>query len=293
MDTQNKLKKEISLKELTTFRIGGKAKYFLEASNKEEVIEAIKWAKENSLPFFILGGGSNVLINDKKYKGLVIKLQTTNYKLLTNSMEVGAGLALGKIVGLALQNSLAGMEWAMGIPGTIGGAVYGNAGAFNQSISDAIEEVEVIDSKNQELRIKNYKKEECGFGYRDSIFKRDKNLIILSVKIKLQLGNKKEIENKMNEYFQKKKQTQPLEFFSAGSIFKNPEKFKAGELIEKTGLKGKRIGGVEISQKHANFIVNNGRGASRDAKKLIDLIKKQANKKFNIVLEEEIQLINF
>ncbi|MDO8524158.1 MAG: UDP-N-acetylmuramate dehydrogenase [bacterium] len=315
MDFQNKLKKNISLKDLTTFWIGPKAKYFCQTNSREEVVEAIKWAKAKRMPFFVLGGGSNVLINDKKYKGLVIKIRESGIRNQESGIEVGAGVALGKLVGVALQEGLTGMEWAMGIPGTVGGAIYGNAGAFGQSISDCVEKVEAIDFENQELRIRNYEKEECDFNYRDSIFKRNKNLVILSAKIKLQTGNKIEIENKMKEYFQKKKQTQPLEFFSAGSVFRNQElgiknqellkqflelkQFQdkniipSAWLIEKAGLKGKRIGGVEISRKHSNFIVNNGRGKARDVKKLIDLTKKTVKKKFGVDLEEEIQYLGF
>jgi len=316
------MQKDISLKELTTFRIGGKAKYFCQVSDKDEVVGAVKWAKQKRLPFFVLGGGSNVLKNDRKYKGLVIQVKSQNAKVKIENqkskviiIETGAGVSLGKLVGIALQNNLTGMEWAMGIPGAIGGAVYGNAGAFGFAMGDNIEEVETLDISNIKYQISNIKKEECEFRYRDSIFKKNKNLIILSAKIKLQTGEKTEIENKMKGYFQKKKQTQPLEFFCAGSIFKNQEleienqellekfpelkKFQdkniipAAWFIEKAGLKGKRIGGVEISPKHSNFIVSNGFGKARDVKKLIDLIKKQVKKKFNIILEEEIQLINF
>ncbi|MDD5738628.1 MAG: UDP-N-acetylmuramate dehydrogenase [Candidatus Pacebacteria bacterium] len=294
----NKMQKNILLKDLTTFKIGGVAKYYCQASSQEEIIEAVKWVQEKGAPFFVLGGGSNVLIGDKKYKGLVIQIKNQILKIKNTDqnskiIEVGAGVPLGKLVGVALQEGLTGMEWAMGIPGTAGGAVYGNTGAFGQSMGDIVEEVEAIDISNIKYQISNIKKEGCKFGYRDSIFKRSKNLIILSVKIKLQNGEKAEIENKMKEFFQKKKQTQPLEFFSAGSIFKNGENYKAADLIEKVGLKGKRIGGVEVSQKHSNFIVNNGRGKARDVKKLIDLIKKQVKKKFNMELQEEIQYLGF
>ena len=283
------------------------AKYFCFANNREEITEAIKWAKQKNMPFFILAGGSNVLINDGKFKGVVIKMKNEKLKIENQNekfkiIKAEAGVPLGKIVGLALQNSLTGMEWAMGIPGTIGGAVYGNAGAFGKSMADVVEEIEVCRaqpskklglSSGEDWALQTFKNKECQFGYRDSIFKRDKNLIILSVKIKLQTGDKAEIEKKMDNFFKIKKQTQPLEFFSAGSIFKNPEKLKVAELIEKAGLKGKRISGAEISQKHANFIVSNGRASARDVKKLIDLIKKQVKKKFNIILEEEIQYLNF
>ncbi len=303
------LKKNFSLKDLTTFKIGGKAKYFFEAQSQEQIIEAVKWAQQKKLPFFVLGGGSNVLISDKKYKGLVIKIKSTGLEVKEDTIEVDAGVSLGKLVGVALQNSLCGMEWAIGIPGTIGGAVYGNAGAFEKSIGDNIEEVEFLNIEKpvwgqtspelgaQAFRrsalIQVFKKEQCEFAYRDSIFKHNKNLIILSAKIKLQTGNKIEIENKMKEFFEKKKASQPLEYYSAGSVFKNPINFSAGQLIEKAGLKGKQIGKAQISNKHSNFIVNMGLAKAKDVKKLIKIIKKQVAKKFNIKLEEEIQFLNF
>ncbi|MFH0739981.1 MAG: UDP-N-acetylmuramate dehydrogenase [bacterium] len=324
MDIEQKIKKNISLKDFTSFKIGGKAKYFFKAENKEEIIEAIKWAQQKKLPFFVLGGGSNILISDKKFKGLAIKIQDSRFKIQDSIIEAEAGVPLGKIVGIALQQGLTGMEWAMGIPGTVGGAIHGNAGAFGKSMADAVEEVEVCGaqpSKKLELSSgegwapQTFKKDECEFGYRDSIFKRNKNLIILSAKIKLQKGDKIEIEKKMADFFKIKKQTQPLEFFSAGSVFKNQElgiknqellkrfpelkQFQdkniipSAWLIEKAGLKGKRIGGVEISRKHSNFIVSNGHGKARDVKKLINLIKKTVKKKFGVDLEEEVQLINF
>ncbi len=356
MDIEKKIKKNVLLKDLTTFRIGGKTKYFLEAGSKEEVSMAVQWAQEKGVPFFVLGAGSNTLVSDRKFNGLVIKVQSSKFKVQSYDekpivvgksepfkvIETEAGVPLGKIVGLALQNNLTGMEWAMGIPGTVGGAIYGNAGAFGKIMGDAVEEVNVIDifaleyslrhpersegSLNRDssaalsgLRmtdaVRSIKKEECGFGYRESIFKHNKNLIILSAKIKLKTGDKAEIEKKMKEYFQKKKQTQPLEYFSVGSIFKNQElgiknqellekfpelkQFKekkvipAAWLIEKCGLKGKQIGKAQISNKHSNFIVNMANAKAKDVKKLIDLIKKTVKKKFIIDLEEEIQYLNF
>lgn len=285
------LKKDFSLKDLTTFKIGGKTKYFFEAKSQDQIIEAVKWAQQKKLPFFVLAGGSNVLISDKKYKGLVIKIKTESLEIKDNIIEADAGVSLGKLVGFALQNNLTGMEWAIGIPGTLGGAVYGNTGSFKMSISDNLEEVKALEVKTGEIKI--FKKAECNFDYRNSIFKQQKNLIILSAKIKLSTGNKIEIENKMKDFFNQKKKVQPLEYYSAGSVFKNSENFSAWELIEKSGLKGKQIGKVQISNQHSNFIVNMGLGKANDVKKLINLIKKQVKKKFNIVLEEEIQFFNF
>lgn len=249
----------VSLKKYTTFQIGGPARYFFAAKNKASLIKAIQKAKKENLPFFILGNGSNLLVSDKGYKGLVIK----------------TGKPLASYVSK-------GLEWAVGIPGTIEGAVYGNAGAFGQSMQTAVKSVEVFDLKDEKIKILSNKN--CQFGYRDSVFKKNHNLIILSVKIK----TRKSDLNKIKEYLIYRKNNQPLSLPSAGSIFKNAPGFSAGELIEKCGLKGKKIGGAQISDIHANFIVNLGAAKAKDVLSLIKLMKKTVNKKFKIKLEEEI-----
>jgi len=296
-----KFKKNVSLKNYTTFKIGGPAKYFYIAKTKEDLIEAIKEAKKLKLPFFILGGGSNLLVSDKGFNGLVIKF----------------GQPLSSYVSK-------GLEWAVGIPGTVQGAVCSNAGAFKKSMKDVVESVEVFDTETGKVKI--FKNKDCKFGYRDSIFKKNKNLIILSVKIK-----KKKVDElrssprsanacvsnakKIKQYLNYRKKTQPLNFPSAGSVFKNYEsrimnyelvkKFPelkefnkkslipASYLIEKCGLKGKKIGKVKISEEHANFIVNLGDGKAKDVIKLIKLIKKRVKNKFKVNLEEEIQYLGF
>ncbi len=279
------VKENILLKEHTTFRIGGPAKYFFVAKTKTELIKAIKVAQKLKLPFFILGGGSNILVSDKGFNGLVIKY----------------GQPLSSYVSQ-------GLEWAVGIPGTIQGAVYGNAGAFQKSMRDVVEKVEVFDTKTEKIEI--FKNKDCRFSYRNSIFRKKKNLIILSVKIKSKKSNPKKIK----QYLDYKKKTQPLNLPSAGSVFKNPspsqvlKKFgrargfsagrlkeraspSAGELIEECGLKGKRIGNVKISEKHANFIINLENGKAKDVIKLINLAKNKVKNKFGIFLEEEIQYL--
>ena len=274
------VQKNIPLKKYTTFKIGGPAKYFFVAKNKADLIKAIKVAKNLKLPFFVLGGGSNLLVSDKGFKGLVIKF--------------------GQPLSLYVSK---GLEWAAGLPGTIQGAVYGNAGAFQKSMKDVVKEVEVFDTKTGKVQI--FKNKDCKFSYRNSIFRKKKNLIILSVKIKSKKSNPKKIK----QYLDYRKKTQPLNFPSAGSVFKNPVAFLAGELdkedkssfsafaaarlIEECELKGKRVGNVKISEKHANFIVNLGRGKAEDVKKLINLAKKKVKNKFGINLEEEIQFLGF
>ena len=286
-----KFQKNVLLKNHTTFKIGGPAKYFFVAKTKQDLIKAILWARQKKLPFFILGGGSNLLVSDNGYKGLVINFQFSIFNFQKTKIIAGAGLPLGKLVNASIRNGLTGLEWAVGIPGTIGGAIRGNAGAFGGSMEDVVKEVEIFDQKNQ--IIKKISKKDCKFDYRNSIFKRNKSLIILSATLQLKKGNKKTIRNKIKKNLEQRKKTQPLNFPSAGSIFKNPPGFFAGELIEKCGLKGKKIGKIKISEKHANFIVNLGEGKAKDVKKLINLIKRKVKNKFGIVLKEEIQFLGF
>jgi len=285
------LKQDILLKDYTTFKIGGKAKYFYKAKTKEELIKAVKIAKKNKLPFFILGGGSNLLVADKGFDGLVINFHFSTFNFQNNKIFCEAGTPLTLIVSEARQRSLTGIEWGIGIPGTVGGAIRGNAGAFGESIGNIIKQVEVFNSEKE--KIENYSQKDSGFAYRESVFKKRPELVILSAELELKIGNKEEIQKKMKEYLDYRKDRQPLEFPSAGSIFKNPSDISAGQLIDQCGLKGKRIGNVEISKKHANFIINLGDGKAEDVLKLIDLMKKQVKDKFNIQLEEEIQYVGF
>jgi len=296
------LKEDIPLAKFTTFNIGGRAKYLFEGSNKREIIEAVSIAKQEGLPFFILGGGSNLLVDDKGYPGLVIKIQNSGLKIQKENSKfkvvAEAGTFLSLLISKAAENSFAGLEWAIGIPGTLGGAIYGNAGAFGKSMKDIVKEVEVFDARD--LQVKTYSLEDCRFDYRESIFEKDKNLIILSAVLELEKGEKKEIENKMKRYLSERKKKQPIGLASAGSVFKNPSsaqtsgterELSAGELIEKCGLKGRSIGGAKISEKHANFIINLGGARFSDVRRLIDLVKKKVRLKFGIELEEELQYL--
>lgn len=286
-----RVRENVSLKSHNTFRIGGKARYFFVAKNKEDLIKAIKLVNDFKLPFFVLGNGSNLLISDKGFKGLVIKIKNQKSKIKNNLICVEAGVSLGQLVNIASKNNLTGLEWAIGIPGTVGGAIAGNAGAFNKSIGENVSGVEVYDVRNK--RIKIFKIKNCKFSYRESIFKKNRNLIIISVKLRLNKGNKEKIKQKMKAYLNHRIETQPLKLPSIGSIFKNSKGFFAAELIEKCGLKGKKVEDVKISEKHANFIVNLGKGKARDVVKLISLIKKKVKGKFGVILEEEIIYLGF
>jgi UDP-N-acetylmuramate dehydrogenase len=285
------VEKNVFLKNYTTFRIGGPAKYFYSAKTKKDIIKAILVAKKLNLPFFILTGGSNLLVSDRGFKGLVIRIENRELRIKNHTIYAEAGTPLALVVSKARENNLTGLEWAIGIPGMIGGAIKGNAGAFGKSMADIVKSVEVFDVKTE--KVKKLSKKDCKFSYKESIFKKNPNLIILSVELKLKKGNEKKIKEKLKEYLDYRKKTQPLGFFSAGSIFKNPKGFFVGELGEKCGLKGKKIGQAEISEKHANFIVNLGKAKAKDVIELIKLIKRKVKNKFNIELEEEIQYLGF
>ena len=305
------LKEGVLLKDYTTFKIGGLAKYFFIAHSKEILIKVIKLAKTNKIPIFVLGGGSNLLISDKGFKGLVIKLKVKSYKVNKNKIVVDAGVGLSKLVNLVLENSLTGMDWAAGIPGSTCGAIYGNAQAFGEKISDNLMEVEYLDVKS--LKIKKVSKKQCKFTLKNSIFKKNKNLIVLSATFDLKKGNINEIRKNVLEHINYRKKNHPINFPSAGSVFVNTEtkitnkkllaKFPelkyfnskgvipSGYLIEKVGLSGKQIGGAKFSDVHANFIVNTGNAKAQDVLKLIKLAKKKVKKIFNINLETEIQIL--
>ena len=286
-----KFQKNISLAKHTSFKIGGPAKYFFIARSKEDLIKAVKKTKGLNLPFFILGGGSNVLALDKGFNGLVIKLQTTNYKLQDSNINIEAGTKLEDLVKLSARESLTGLEWVAGIPGTVGGAVYGNAQAFDIKMSDIIKSVEVLDVKT--LKIKNLLKKQCQFSNKKSIFKKNKNLIILSAVVELKKGNKEKILKEIKEHLNLRKQRHPLSFPSAGSIFVNKTGTDPSSyLIEKAGLKGMKKGGAKVSEKHAGFIVNTGKAKAKDVLDLIRIIKQKVKSKFGITLKEEIQVIN-
>jgi len=281
--------RNILLKNHTTFKIGGRAKYFFTAKNKTGLIKAVTEAKKLNLPFFVLGGGSNLLVSDKGYPSLVIQTKNQKIKVKNNVILAEAGVSLSRLVGLAFKNSLTGLAWAAGIPGTVGGAIFGNAGAFGESMKDIIKEVEVFDAKKNKLR--KLKNKNCQFSYRSSIFKKNPNLIILACHVILGAGDRQEIKQKMQEHLNYRYERHPKEP-SAGSIFKNPKGSSARELIDICGLKGKKIGGAQISKIHSNFIVNFNKASSQDALKLINLIKKEVNKKFKIKLKEEIIKLN-
>jgi UDP-N-acetylmuramate dehydrogenase len=306
----NQIQKNISLAQYTTFKIGGTAKYFFAANNTDDLVRAVEFVKNKQLPYFILGGGSNLLVSDDGFNGLVMLMNNEGRTVSNNIIFAEAGTRLSDLVKISTKAGLSGLEWAAGIPrATLGGAIRGNAGAFGFNISDLVKQVKVL---KENLEIVDYQVQDCCFNYRDSIFKRSfirsptpnelgvgllnsllNSDIILSAKLELKQGNQEKSQRIIKEYLRQRKEKQPLESFSAGSVFKNPSNQSAGYLIEQSGLKGKKVGQAMVSEKHANFIINLGGAQAKDVIKLIQLIKRTIKEKFNIDLEEEIQYLGF
>lgn len=315
MSIEQKIQQNIPLAPLTTFKIGGSAKFFIEVKTKKELTGAIEWAKENKEKFFILAGGSNVLINDKGVDGLVIKMANDDLRVKGERIECGAGARLAAAASLAISNNLTDLEWAVGIPGaTIGGAVRGNAEAFNTAMSNVVETVEVFNGKK--LKFKILSNRDCQFGYRSSVFAENKDYIIWSAILRLKKEKPKIIQDLVKQSIDFRCQNYP-KLPSAGSVFKNIsikiikqqnavlaeevrrkgvnrlENIGAGLLIDMLGMKGKTIGGAKISLEHANHIINTGKATAGDVVMLISYIKQQIRDRFGVQLQEEVQYFGF
>lgn len=280
-----------SLAKFTTYKVGGTAKILVYPKNIEKLIELMEILKENDIKHFILGNGSNVLFSDQVYDGVIIKLDSFNkIEFINNKVIVGAGYNLVKLANEAVKRSLAGLEFASGIPGTIGGAIFMNAGAYNSEMAHIVESVTILTS---DLKIINLKNKEMLFAYRESMLQHNKDYICLEATLKLKLGKKEVLEEIMKDRKLKRKKTQPLEYPSAGSVFRNPEGLFSGQLIENLDLKGYQIGGAKISEKHANFIINVGGATATDIKEIIDFVKEKVKEKYNINLRVEQRLVNW
>lgn len=271
----------------TTFKIGGPADLFFEAKATEELIKAVKLARELKIPFFILGGGSNLLVSDQGFRGLVIKVQNEEIRVEGEKIIAEAGVSLSRLVEKAVEHSLTGLEFAVSIPGTVGGAVRGNAGAWQQAIGERVVRVQILTEKNQ---VKWLDQKECQFAYRQSRFKQTQ-AVILAVELSLEKGKETAIKEQI-DLNQEKRKGQPKEP-SAGCIFVNPKPKSAGSLIEAVGLKGKQVGQAQISSQHADFIVNLGGAKAQDVLQLIKLAREKVKEKFNFDLREEIILVGF
>jgi len=279
------------MKNHTSFKIGGNADLFIKVDSVEELKQAIEYAKEKKLPITIIGNGSNLLVSDKGIRGLTIKINLQNLEIQKSQEDiqitVGAGYKLMPLAINLMNQEISGFEELAGIPGTIGGALFMNAGAYGKEIKDVVIETKCMDLEGN---IFTLSKEEQQFSYRSSIYQQ-KNDIILETKLRLSKGNKQEIQAKMNEYLVARKQKQPLEYPSAGSSFKRKEGIITAKLIDECGLKGYQIGGARVSEKHAGFIVNYNGATAKDVLDLIKYIKQKVYEKFGIKIEEEIKMI--
>lgn len=288
----NGVKENISLKEYTTFKVGGPAKYLFTAETEEDLIQAVNEAKENGVPYYILGSGANVLVSDKGYDGLVIVTNNDDVTINGNTVFAQAGASIGKLVLTTVNAGLSGIECWAGIPGTVGGSIFGNMGlpaAKRGEMSDWIVTVSVL-RDSEKITLSN---EDCGFSYRHSNFKKG-NDVVLSATFELEKTTDIDgLKSDMKTYQKKKLGEQPLELPSSGCTFKNPEGAKAGQLIDQVGLKGKRIGNAQVSEKHANFINNLGGATAEDIIMLISLMKQKVRDEKHVQLEEEINYVGF
>ena len=277
------------MKKHTTFRIGGPADYYLCPHSTEELQKILQICRENKLEFFILGNGSNLLVSDKGYRGVVIQLWKNFSDIETedNTITVKAGALLSKVAAEALEESLTGMEFASGIPGTMGGAVMMNAGAYGGEMKDIIREVTVLTREGELLTLS---KEEMNFGYRTSVVK-EKGYVVISAVLQLRKGDREEIRKVMDELKERRVTKQPLDMPSAGSTFKRPEGYFAGKLIMDAGLRGFSVGGAQISEKHCGFVVNKGDATAADVLGLIGEVQKRVQEKFGVALEPEVKFL--
>ena len=280
-----------SLSKYTTYKVGGNARLLVYPKNIDKLITLMQIIEREEIKYFILGNGSNVLFSDDFYDGIIIKLDCfDNLEFNNNSVTVGAGCSLIKVVMESIKHNLTGLEFASGIPGTLGGAIFMNAGAYNSEMKNVVKTVTVLTSNLKVITLTNA---EMKFAYRESILQHKKGYICLGATLKLMPGNKEVSQEIIKDRKLKRKRTQPLEYPSAGSVFRNPQGMFSGQLIESLDLKGYQIGGAMISPKHANFIINVGGAKASDIKEIIDYVKEKVNEKYNIKLRVEQRLINW
>ncbi|MBQ6538637.1 MAG: UDP-N-acetylmuramate dehydrogenase [Eubacterium sp.] len=275
----------------TTFKVGGNARYYLVPESFDDVKKALEFAQEKKLPHYIIGKGSNLLFSDDPYDGVVIEIGSglNDIRISGTTIEAYAGVSLVTLSKKAADESLAGLEFASGIPGTVGGAVVMNAGAYDGEIKNVLKEVKILTNNNE---IITKKTDELDLSYRHSIFQNNSD-IVLSATFELQQGNKEEIISKIKELNAKRKEKQPLEFPSAGSTFKRPEGYFAGKLIQDSGLRGYSVGGAQVSEKHCGFVVNTGEATATDIYELITKVRQIVLEKQGVELEPEVRLVGF
>lgn len=275
----------------TTFRIGGEADLFVIPQNTEQVKQVVCHAKKAKVPYYFIGNGSNLLVSDDGIRGVVI-LIADNLKAIEvedTTIRAQAGISLASLAKQALKNELTGFEFAAGIPGTLGGAVSMNAGAYGGEMKDVLLEATVLTDEGEIITLS---KEELELGYRTSLVGKN-HYIVLEAVVGLEKGRKEDILLKMEDLAQRRRDKQPLEYPSAGSTFKRPEGYFAGQLIDETGLRGFQVGGAQVSEKHCGFVINTGNATSHDVRQLIEEVANRVEKKFGVRLHPEVKMIGF
>ena len=273
----------------TTFRIGGNADIFVRPESKEQIAEILRLCRKQDVPYFILGNGSNLLVGDRGFRGVVINIMDNmnDIKVDGGIIKAQAGAMLIKVSRAARDNSLTGLEFASGIPGTIGGAIYMNAGAYGGEMKDVVTQVTAMDAEGE---IYTFGTDELEFSYRHSVIQQ-RDLIVLDVTMKLAAGDQKIIDDRMSELAVARRTKQPLEYPSAGSTFKRPEGYFAGKLIMDAGLRGYSVGGAQVAEKHCGFVVNRGGATAVDVVGLIGDVQSKVSEKFGVMLEPEVKML--
>ena len=277
------------MKKHTTFRIGGPADFLVRPETETVLKKVLMLCREEEIPYFILGNGSNLLVSDHGYRGAIIQIYRNfqSYEVEGSYVRAGAGILLSRISGLACEAGLSGLEFASGIPGTLGGAIFMNAGAYGGEMKDVLVSADILDEKGELRRLSV---QELQMGYRTSLVKQ-KNWIIVGAELCLTEGNAEEIRRKMDELREARISKQPLEYPSAGSTFKRPEGFFAGKLIMDAGLRGFRVGGAQISEKHCGFVINTGGATASDVRELMKKVQDRVWEKFQVRLEPEVRFL--
>lgn len=270
----------------TTFRIGGEAACFVKISSMEQLKKLLHYFRQVELPYFVIGNGSNLLVSDEGYEGIILQVgdRFGRIEVKGTRMEVQAGALLSSVARCAMEHGLTGLEFASGIPGTTGGGVVMNAGAYGGEMKQVVREVTVLSKEGEILTLAG---EDMEFGYRTSVI-RNRSFIVLQVALELSCGDKKEIQATMEELGRRRREKQPLEYPSAGSTFKRPEGYFAGKLIMDAGLRGYSAGGAQVSEKHCGFVVNRGNATARDVAAVVKEVQERVKDKFGVPLEQEI-----
>lgn len=287
-----KVRYNVPMKEHTTMKVGGPCEVLVEPKSIEEIKNVVAYAKENNMDYYIIGNGSNLLVKDEGVKGIVIKITNafSNIELDGETIKVDAGCSVPKLAAFAKANSLTGLEFACGIPGSVGGGIRMNAGAYGSEMVNVVDRVGYLNENGEVVEITN---EECEFTYRHSMFVEHPEYVVVYAIFKLQKGNIEEISAAMEKNMTSRKEKQPLEYPNFGSVFKRPtqEGVFVGKMIEDLGLKGYSIGGAQVSTKHAGFMVNTGDATCKDVIDLIEYIKEKVYNEYNVMLQEEVVIL--